>query len=261
MIQAVSSGRSGTAMKAFASVLSTAEIEAVVDFVRNEFMINKAPNTRYHTKENGWDHHERYAAAFPFALGELPVDTPWEQLSEEQRQGKRIFMNSCVSCHDRATVTDSNVTWELRPLSYPRNQYDHREPSKTPVTMQSDRPASDTTSGASPYAAHDVAPKLTGLTDDEKAGEALFQGNCAFCHGADGTGKNWIGSFLQPHPRDLTDAANMSSMTRARIENVIREGLPETTMPTWKYVLNEKQIKQIADYVNKAFHPLAENGG
>ncbi|HEX6829478.1 MAG TPA: c-type cytochrome, partial [Burkholderiales bacterium] len=244
MLDAVANGRSGTAMQGFANVLSAEEIALVVDFVRHEFVEAKARNTRYHTEANGWPHHERYAAAFPFALGELPLDTPWEQLSPEQQAGKRLFLRTCVTCHDRARVTDEGRHWEARPLSYPRNQY---LPGEAP----------DATTSASPYAKHDLPPKLADLSPGEQRGEKLFQDNCAFCHAADGTGHNWIGSFLQPHPRDLTDPANMAGMTRPRLREVIRNGLPGTSMPAWKSVLGADEIEDVIAYVARAFHPLA----
>ena len=248
MIDAVTHGRKGTAMKSFSRSLSAKEIESVVDFVRLEFMINKAVNTRYHTVENGWPNHEKYKPAFPFALGEIALDTPSESLTEEQQAGKRIYLQSCVTCHDRARVDDEGVLWEPKAVSYPRNQYSHKE-------EKSDKQL-DATSEASPYAKHDVAPAVENLTASEKRGEKLFQDNCAFCHAADGTGKNWIGSFLDSHPRDLTNKDFMQSMTRERLKQVIREGLPGTTMSAWKTVLKDDEIDSIIDYINRVFHPL-----
>jgi len=72
---AVRDGRAGTAMKSFRGILNEAELAAVSAFVAREFVRDKAPNTRYHTKENGWPRHDRFAAAFPFARGELALDT------------------------------------------------------------------------------------------------------------------------------------------------------------------------------------------
>ncbi len=83
-------------------------------------MRDARPNIINHTKENGWENHQKYAAAFPFANGEIPLDTPWAQLTEEQQQGRQLFMQSCISCHDRAVVMDEGAIWELRALSYPR---------------------------------------------------------------------------------------------------------------------------------------------
>jgi len=250
MIKAVKQGRPGTAMKAFNKTLSPEDIERVVDFVRSEFMESQAPNTRYHTAENGWPNHRQYAPAFPFALGELPIDTPEDDLTPEQQIGKRIFMQSCVTCHDRGRVNDEGVIWDTQAVSYPRNQYSHQQKIKVKTEK------TDSVSGASPYARHDTAPDLQQITDQVREGEQLFQSNCAFCHAADGTGKNWIGSFLEPHPRNLTDPANMKTMTRDRLRRVIHEGLPGTTMPAWKSVLSDRQIESIISYIDKAFHPI-----
>ena len=254
MISVVSKGKAGTAMKGFHNTLSPADIELVVDFVRREFIQNKAPNTRYHTVANGWPDHQRYAVAFPFALGQIALDTPWEQLDESQQQGKRIFMNSCVSCHDRARVQDEGVIWDTRAVSYPRNRYSHVEAAQQ--VQQQSAVQTDSDSGASPYARHDRAPVLENLSTQERMGEQLFQDNCAFCHAADGTGKNWIGSFLEPHPRNLTDAAAMAGMTRERLRQTIRDGLPGTTMSAWKNVLKPEQIEAIIAYINRAFLPV-----
>ena len=238
MIDAVTGGRTGTAMVSFASVLDTAEIAAVVDYIRSEFMQGERPESIYHTAANGWESHERYATAFPFASGEIPLDTDWESLTPSQQQGKRLFMTACISCHDRARVTDEGSAWELRPLSYPRRHYNHARPL-------------DSISGASPYALHDVQPRLENLTAAERRGEALYQQNCAFCHAADGTARNWIGSFLEPHPRDLT-GLQLAPEDMQRLRTVIQQGLPGTSMPAWKDVLDETQIGNILAYLQRA---------
>ena len=238
MINSVTGGRTGTAMVSFETVLSTTEIAAVVDYIRSEFMQGDGPESIYHTAANGWESHERYAAAFPFASGEIPLDTDWETLTPSQQQGKRLFMTACISCHDRARVTDEGSVWELRPLSYPRRHYSHTSPP-------------DSVSGASPYAVHDVQPRLEDPTEAEHRGEVLYQQNCAFCHAADGTARNWIGSFLEPHPRDLTNL-QFSPAELQRLRTVIQQGLPGTSMPAWKDVLDEEQIGDILAYLRRA---------
>lgn len=237
MVDAVTNGRSGTAMVSFASVVSADEIEAVVNYIRNTFMHNTRPNLIYHTKENGWEDHARYAAAFPFANGEIPLDTPWQQLTEEQQQGRRLFMQSCISCHDRAVVVDEGAIWELRALSYPRKHYSHRMDI-------------DSISSASPYMLHEQQPDNSKLSAAQQRGAALFQQNCAFCHGADGTGRNWIGSFLEPHARDLTTDEITQQQTN-RLEHVIRNGLEGTSMPAWKHVLSDGQINDVIRYLKR----------
>ena len=240
MLEAVRNGVPDSAMMAFNSVLSETEIAAVVDFVNETFIQKRRGNTRYHTAENGWADHDRYRDAFPFALGEVALDTPWESLSEAERRGRRLFMSACVTCHDRAVVRDEGPMWDARPVSSPRAGYEPDLKGRTP----------DALSGATPYARHDRRPKLANLDTEQRLGERLFQGNCAFCHGADGTGRNWIGSFLQPHPRDLTELRDYS---RAHLRAVIREGLPGTTMSAWKFVLTDVEIDAIIAYILRAF--------
>lgn len=240
-------GRPGTAMKSFAQTISEAEIQAVARFVREEFVIRKAENTRYHTAENGWPDHQRYRAAYPFATGEIPLSRTWDELSAEQAEGKRLYMQGCVSCHDRGAATTDDTAWDARPLSYPRNNFSF-----------SAAPAIDAVTSASPYAKHDIPPKISGLSVTERRGKKLFETNCAFCHGADGTGKNWIGQFMEPHPRNLQDPSFMKDMTRERLLSVIKEGLPGTSMPAWKAVMPEQDIRAIVEYVARAFHPLPQ---
>lgn len=114
MINTIRDGRDGTAMAGFRDILTSHEIELVADFVREEFMVRKAINTRYHTAANGWPEHERYRDAYAFATGEIGLDTPRDQLDARQVAGKQLYLASCVSCHDRGRAGKDDVAWELR---------------------------------------------------------------------------------------------------------------------------------------------------
>jgi len=240
MLEAVRVGRPNTAMKGFAGLLSDSEIRAVIEFIEMTFIAEKRTNSRYHTPANGWQDHERYRDAFPFALGQIPLDTPSQSLTAPQRRGKSIFMSSCITCHDRATVREAGVAWDARAVSYPRGGYEPGQSRKAP----------DSVSAATPYARYDQAPVFDDLDAEQARGEKLFQTNCAFCHGADGTARNWIGRFLDPHPRDLTA---LQDNRPDHLRQVIREGLPGTTMSAWKYVLTEPEIDAIIAYIKRAF--------
>lgn len=110
--QAVRHGIAGTAMKSFTGTLAEREIAAVTAFVHDEFVVRRAPNTRYHTPENGWPSHERYEAAFPFARGEIAIDTPQATLSPRERAGRTLFLTTCITCHDRGRADDAGPTWK-----------------------------------------------------------------------------------------------------------------------------------------------------
>ena len=245
MLDAVTNGRAGSAMMGFSSVLTTQEVSAVVDFVRSEFMEHARGNTRYHIAENGWPQHEKYSVAYPFALGQLSVDIASEQLTPQQQLGREMFLSSCISCHDRGKVSNEGAIWESRPLSFPRNGYSNRALKV------------DVESGASPYVVHDRAPSVVGLAPSEQQGQELFQKNCAFCHAADGTGRNWIGSFLDAHPRDLT-GVRVAALTTAQLVSVVSNGIKDTTMPAWKTVLTTYQIRAVVSYVQRVFVNIPE---
>jgi cytochrome c oxidase cbb3-type subunit 3 len=278
MLAVVRDGRGGTAMKGFTGILTASEMEAVTDFVRHEFMVSRAENTRYHIAENGWPGHERNLVAFPFARGEIAIDTPWDQLDAEQQRGKRLFLSACITCHDHGRVNEAGAVWESRPLSYPRDAYCTTCHQDTPRSAPQgaahpQRPATHTfaepdgsvpvrspqnadTRVGNSYLVHDTPPALRNPTALESRGEHLFQKNCAFCHAADGTSKGWIGSFLKPHPRDLTSAEQMRGMTKERLARSIAEGVPQTSMPAWKSVLAASDIDALIAYISRAFHPV-----
>lgn len=251
---AVRQGRPGTAMKPFHGLLDEAEITAVSGFVAREFVRDKAPNTAYHTPANGWPEHEKFAVAYPFARGELALDTPLEALDMRQRQGRTLYLSACISCHDRARVVDDGPAWSARPVSFPRMGFVPGQPNTPPV---------DAVSSASVYAKHEVVPQVAGLTARQRRGESLFQANCAFCHGGDGTGKNWIGQFMEPKARDLTQYT-LQSLPAARLHQVIQDGLPGTSMPAWQSVLQPAEIDAVVAYVSRVFYrpaPAALAGG
>ena len=153
-------------------------------------------------------------------------------------------MSSCITCHDRAHLNDDRTLWQPRAVSYPRAGYSHRGDEDI-----------DAQSRATPYAQHDRAPVLVDGGERERLGERIFQQNCAFCHAGDGTGRNWIGSFLEPSPRDLTDASAMADIDAERLRGAIAEGVPGTAMPAWKTVLSTGEIDAVAAYVESVFIP------
>jgi cytochrome c oxidase cbb3-type subunit 3 len=116
----VRDGVPGTAMKGFRGILTEQEVEDVAAFVRDEFVEKRAPNTRYHTVENGWPDHGRYAAAFPFARGEIALDADPRGLGEAGRAGRELFLSACITCHDRARVNDPGPVWERAARRVPR---------------------------------------------------------------------------------------------------------------------------------------------
>lgn len=242
MIKSITHGRNNTGMVPFSKVLNGVEIIAVVDYIRSHFMTANPVPGYYHTAANGWPNHGRYQLAFPFADGSIALDTPWAELTEDQQAGKQLFLTSCVSCHDRGRVENEGPVWALHAISYPRNHGYIPEPD--PV---------DALSGASIYMRHDIAPNIPDLTDAEQQGQELYKINCAFCHAADGTGRNWIGHFMVPPARDLTHPDIVAALPEEYLFHVIQEGLPGTSMPAWKAILSKDQTYSLIHFLKRAF--------
>ena len=241
MLDAVAGGRPGTAMVNFDSVLAPAEIEAVVWYIRDELLGNPAADEKYHSPENGWENFERYEAAFPFVEGTTSLDKPLDELDAAQRAGRALYTSACVSCHDQPNTNSGEATWEPRAVSFPRRHYSHRE---GPL---------DVVSGASPYARHEIPVVPDGMNDVEARGMQLYLDNCAFCHAPDGTGKNWIGSFLEPRPRDFTAPDFALHDAPDAFREIVKQGLSNTSMPAWRHVLTDAEIDAIVAYVRLAF--------
>lgn len=238
MIQVVSQGKDNTAMKGFTQYLSDEDIAWVVDFIRIEFMTYQRQNTRYHTTENGWPNHDQYAIAYPFATGTVSLDTPIELLTANQRLGFRLYMTSCISCHDRSHVEDEGLIWRARSISFPRNNYSFTQFDDT-----------DGSTGASVFLLHEQPIDPSRLSEDEQRGQKLFSINCAFCHGEDGSGKNWIGAFLDAPPQDLTDARFLAINTAESLLAKIQWGKKDTSMPAWNNVLDASSIQSIVAFI------------
>ena len=238
MVNSVTHGVDGTAMKSFTQYLSPEDIETVIAFIRTEFMTHQRINTLYHTVENGWPDHDRYLLAYPFATGELPLDFPMERMSADQRMGYRLYMTTCISCHDRSHVEDEGLIWRARSISFPRNNFSYTDFNNT-----------DGATGASVFLQHEDPIDPSWLEPVEAEGQLLFTTNCAFCHGEDGSGKNWIGAFLDAAPQDLTNQDFLAMNTPESLKAKIKWGKKDTSMPAWQGVLSDSEIEKIITFI------------
>ncbi len=246
MINSVTHGRPGTGMVNFDKTLSQTEIHNVVDYIRAKLMSLENKDARYHTEENGWENHDRYRLAYPFVSGELTLSMPWDSLTEDQRRGRRLFAGACISCHESHENNEDGIVWELSAASYPREHYSHKLGYV------------DALSGASVHADHEKPVSEEGLSEQALQGRQLFLDNCAFCHAPDGSSRNWIGSFLEPRPRDFTQRDFSQKMSHDFLQQVIMNGVNGTSMPAWKSVLEAEQIEDLITFMLEAFGDQVE---
>jgi len=85
-------------------------------------------------------------------------------------------------------------------------------------------------------------PEIEPLTDEASlaSGESIFLTNCATCHGKQGEGG--IGP-------NMTDDYYLHGGRMADIVKTISNGVPAKGMISWRGILNEKQIREVASYL------------
>lgn len=93
-----------------------------------------------------------------------------------------------------------------------------------------------------------LAAQPSPLSAHER-GKALFERNCAVCHGNDGQADTPVGRLLTPRPRNFADPIEMARLTVDRIYRAIKDGRPGTAMAAWKEVLSESEVGDVIDYV------------
>ncbi len=81
------------------------------------------------------------------------------------------------------------------------------------------------------------------------AGRALYQQNCAVCHGIRGHGDGPAANTLTPRPVNLV--LHIPQHPDGFIEYWIAEGVPGTAMPAWRDKLTEEQRWQIVRYLRQ----------
>jgi mono/diheme cytochrome c family protein len=94
-----------------------------------------------------------------------------------------------------------------------------------------------------------------GTEAQRQAGQALYLKYCSQCHGEHGDGEGYAAVHLRPRPRDFTrglfkvrTTPNGALPTHQDLVNVIRRGMPYTSMPAWP-VFTDEQVSDLAYFV------------
>lgn len=90
---------------------------------------------------------------------------------------------------------------------------------------------------------------------DPAKGKEIFQANCAACHGPEGKGDGAAAAALDPKPRNLSDAAYMSTLNNDHLVKVISEGGASVgkspMMAAWGGILSNDDISNVIAYLRK----------
>lgn len=97
-------------------------------------------------------------------------------------------------------------------------------------------------------------PRAPDHVPDLSGAAALYQRNCASCHGATGAGDGLAGASLDPPPIDFTDAARARQRSVFALQQVIEQGLEGTSMVSYAH-LPEDQRWALAFYIGQFAFP------
>jgi len=90
---------------------------------------------------------------------------------------------------------------------------------------------------------------------DAAKGKVSFENTCVACHGPQGKGDGPAAAALDPKPKNLSDAALLSTQTDEYIFKVISEGGASVglspMMAPWGGVLSEQDIWNVVAYIRQ----------
>jgi high-affinity iron transporter len=84
-----------------------------------------------------------------------------------------------------------------------------------------------------------------------QSGKAIFDGNCAMCHGQDGKGNGPASSAFHPKPKDFHLSSFWQGNVKEKITQTIENGHGQ--MPAIN--LSPSQIKEVINYMEQTFKP------
>ena len=109
-----------------------------------------------------------------------------------------------------------------------------------------------------------VTAQDVGSEAQRESGKALYLKNCSQCHGEKGDGQGYATPHLYPQPRNFTTGKfkvrttpNGALPTHQDIVNIIRRGMPYTSMPAWP-TLTDQEVENLAYFIT-SFSPDFSN--
>jgi len=87
-------------------------------------------------------------------------------------------------------------------------------------------------------------------------GRELYQRHCSHCHGTSGDGAGPTAEYLKPRPRDyrhgvfkFTSTNGQAKASRDDLERILRNGIPNTYMPSFVPMLDDTELDHVVEYV------------
>jgi mono/diheme cytochrome c family protein len=91
------------------------------------------------------------------------------------------------------------------------------------------------------------------LQGDYGRGAVLYTTNCVACHGATGDGRGPRAYFINPKPRNFLHTSSRASFNRPSLYVATAKGKLRTEMPAWEKVFSKQQLADVSEYVFQQF--------
>jgi mono/diheme cytochrome c family protein len=262
MITIITHGKPSTAMVAWKTQLSAAEIEGVTDYIRKTFMV-VALDPRL---QRGKAVYAQNCIACHGPRGQgsnLPIggSKPARDLASPQARAEltRERMVSSVTSGrpgtamagfgGRLPVADIEAV-----VDYVRSALMVPQTEISGTSAHAGRKGSPTPASAAKASGADMKqPMPNGLKGDAVAGGRFYMANCATCHGAKGDGKGPRAYFIMPKPRNFIDPTFRAGFNRPAIYAATSTGRLGTEMPAWSKVLSNQEIANVSEFVFQRF--------
>ncbi|MCZ2720317.1 cytochrome-c oxidase, cbb3-type subunit III [Marinomonas sp. 15G1-11] len=176
------------------------------------------------------------------------ANTPIEELAQDDqamRIGQRLFSNNCALCHGSAATGGYGF-----PNLTDNDWLYGGEAENIKTTIMHGRvaamPAWGVTLGEK--GVYQVSQYVLSLSDRSKdatavtSGKAIFDTNCAVCHGQEAKGNPLFGA------PNLTDNIWLYGGSEDRIMQTVRNGR-NGKMPAWNEILGEDKVHIVSSYV------------
>jgi mono/diheme cytochrome c family protein len=216
--------------------LSDEDVTSLVIFLKSRRGVNFAETTL-----------DRYKAHIANVAVVIPPGTAGEKAGEQL-----IADRACTACH-KLKDKDGGISPDLGYEGLIRDDawlMDHFKNTRSRIpdsVMPTFRFPEDDFRAIATYLVSLKTPP------PKMAPAETFKTLCARCHGEKGDGNGPIAWYLDPSPRNFTNAPFMNSKPRERLLESIHNGVAGTSMPPWGKALDDDQIRGVLAYVSDTF--------
>jgi mono/diheme cytochrome c family protein len=286
MLAAVKGGVPGTAMVAWKTQLSDAQITSVVDYVRDTFMrpsiaADASRGRQIYARTCSVCHGDRGTGSMWASANLRPAPRDFSS-PEAHAELSRVRMMASVtggrpgtamaaygnrfSQEEIAAVVDYIRASVMRIDASAGISGTHARGASVPEAPAKANAAPSVAAAApraaapAPVKADMKLPLPSGLHGDAGAGRKFYDANCATCHGVKGDGQGPRAYFINPKPRVFTSAEWRALLSRPAIYAGVSAGKRGTEMPAWDKVLSPQEMANVSEYVFRAFIQAGAGG-